>query len=174
MGERPIKFSVAVEKKSKLTSNDWKTLGKFMSILSSKEDMYLAKIEHKQRKASGNASETICVGSIFVEPNAAISKSMFREDNLVIVARDDYTKSIIGVCAVQKSSTYADCNCLYVDEDYRFLGIGTALLERAFEEVKKSKINSLSLRVSMMNKGAQALYKKLGFSPTAYLMEKWM
>lgn len=168
------KFSVAVEKKSNLTSNDWKTLGNFMSILSSKEDMYLTKIETKQRKASGNASKITCVGSVFSEPTVAISKSMFREDNLLVIARDSNDKTIVGVCAVQKSSTYANCNGLYVVVGYRLMGIGTALLEKAFEEVKKSKITSLSLRVSTMNKSARALYKKLGFSPTAYLMEKWV
>lgn len=174
MRKNPMRFSIAVEKKTKLTSNDWKTLGKFMSILSSKEDMYFTKIETKQRKASGNVSKTTCVGSIFSEPTVAISKSMFRKDNLLVIARDSNDKTIVGVCAVRKSSSYANCNGLYVVVGYRLMGIGTALLEKAFEEVKKSKISSLSLRVSTMNKGAQALYKKLGFSSTAYLMERWV
>lgn len=168
------RFSIEIAKKSKLTSDDWKALGNFMCSLKSHEDKWLGKIESKQRKVTGAKAGIMVVGSFYPEPSVAIAKSMYKEFNLLIIARDLASKTVVGVCAVHKTPEFADCDGLYVEVGYRLLGIGSALLQKAFEEVKKSGIASLALRVSVMNNAARALYKKLGFSPTAYQMERWV
>jgi ribosomal-protein-alanine N-acetyltransferase len=73
---------------------------------------------------------------------------------------------------------------LDVHPDFRRKGLGSRLLKMAEEEVKKKRVNNISLEVDIENYPAIKLYEKFGFSKTkilknyykkcrdAYLMEK--
>ena len=56
---------------------------------------------------------------------------------------------------------------LYVDDDFRNLGIGSEFFEFLANELK-GKIKRIRLEVSDENEGAKRLYKKLGFKYLDY------
>ena len=114
--------------------------------------------------------------TIWSEMTLKEAKHYFKSDNLIIVARDPNDQKIIGFCAIEKklSLGWATCDVLFVKKEWRGRKIASTFLEIALEKVKNSGLDSLDLRVSVKNKAAQALYKKLGFSKTAYQMEKWV
>ncbi|WP_342527760.1 GNAT family N-acetyltransferase [Chryseomicrobium sp. FSL W7-1435] len=59
-------------------------------------------------------------------------------------------------------------NVLYIDTlsvhpDYGGQGIGTTLLQKAFEEAKRREVEAVTLNVDLTNVRARKLYERLGF-----------
>ncbi|MDI6603725.1 MAG: ribosomal protein S18-alanine N-acetyltransferase [Thermoanaerobacteraceae bacterium] len=52
-----------------------------------------------------------------------------------------------------------------VHPDFRFLGVGSAIMEEMLNIAKKKAVTSMTLEVRESNIAAQALYKKFGFRP---------
>lgn len=170
MARKTCKFYVVP--KSKLSSDDWRELGLMMRDLQNQERDWLDDIEEKQQRARG----VFKARTIWHEMTVKEVKVCFKCDNLIIVARDPTDQKIIGFCAVEKKPSlgWATCDSLFVKKEWRGRGTASTFLEIALEKVKHDGLDSLDLRVSTKNKAAQALYKKLGFSRTAYQMEKWV
>lgn len=165
------KPEIRLEQKSKLSSDDWRELGIMMRALQDQERGWLDDIEEKQQQIKG----VFAVGVIWPEMTLKEVKRCFKSDNLMIVARDSSQK-VIGFCAIEKKPSlgWATCDGLFVRKEWRGRGIASTFLEIALDKVREAGLDSLDLRVSIKNKAAQALYKKLGFSRTAYQMEKWV
>ena len=174
MAKKKSKKSCAifVTPKSKLSSDDWRELGFMMRELQEQERGWLDDIEEKQQRARG----VFRIGTIWPEMTLKEVKDCFKSDNLIIVARDPDDQKIIGFCAVEKKPSlgWATCDGLFVKKEWRGRGTASTFLEIALEKVKHDGLDSLDLRVSIKNKAAQALYKKLGFSTVALKMEKWV
>lgn len=162
---------IYVVPKSKLSSDDWRELGFMVREIQDQEREWLSGIEDKQQ-----ARGVFMIRPIWSEMTVKEAKCLFKTDNLIIVARDPNDQKIIGFCAVEKKPSlgWATCDALFVKKEWRGRKIASTFLEIALEKVKHSGLDSLDLRVSVKNKAAQALYKKLGFSKTAYQMEKWV
>lgn len=162
---------IYVVPKSKLSSDDWRELGFMVRELQDQERGWLDDIEDKQQ-----ARGVFMIQPIWSEMTLKEAKHLFKTDNLIIVARDPNDQKIIGFCAIEKKPSlgWATCDALFVKKEWRGRKIASTFLEIALEKVKHSGLDSLDLRVSVKNKAAQALYKKLGFSKTAYQMEKWV
>lgn len=60
---------------------------------------------------------------------------------------------------------YAELHSLSVLPERRGAGIGTALLERVFEELREMGIREMVIGVSAANEGAMRLYARFGFRP---------
>jgi len=54
-------------------------------------------------------------------------------------------------------------NDLYVDKDYRKLGIGEKLIKTAMEFAKNDNANFVELSTAVDNYSAQSVYEKIGF-----------
>lgn len=167
---KKAKFLIQVAKKSKLSSSDWRELSKMLRAIQAQEREWLDELEEKQTKCA-------FAGTIWADMTLKEVKSCFKDINLLLLAREDNaSQKIIGFCAVEKKPGvwWATCSWLFVSEEWRHHGVASGLLELAFSEVDAAGLESLELRVSVKNKAAQALYKKLGFSTTAWQMEKWV
>ena len=166
------KAVVRLEPKSKLSSNDWRELGRMMNKLRDQERGWLDDIEEKQERKR----DAIIIGSLYPEMTIKEVKAIFKDDDLLFIARDPSCLRPVGFCAVERKSDlgWASCDGIYVDEAWRNQGIASAFLELALEKTKASGLFSMDLRVSVKNKAARKLYEKLGFSKTAYMMERWV
>ena len=162
------KFIVETVHKSKLSSNEWKSLGLMMRKLQKQEFQWLSIFHMKQ-------TGTACISVLFDEMTVKEAKSLFKDCNVLVVARSAKQGKIIGFCAVEEKSKlgWATCDGLYVEQDWRHNGVASNLLSTAFSKAKHDGLDSLELRVSLKNDGAQAFYKKMGFTPVAMKMEKW-
>ncbi len=61
-----------------------------------------------------------------------------------------------------------------VDEAYRRRGYGLEAFQRMEEMVKAVGVHVIGLHVFGYNTGAKAMYEKLGFEVTDYMMRKWL
>ena len=165
------KPEIRLEKKSKLSSSEWKELGWLLRALIDQEMLWLNSYHAKQA-----GSCVVAFGRIWSELTVEESRDSFKNDTLIYTARDPKTNKIVGFCSIEEKPKcgWATCNGLYVDPKWRRRGIATDFLSRAFEKVKTDGLDSIELRVSLRNKAARALYKKFGFSTVALKMEKWV
>lgn len=166
------KAVVRLEPKSKLSSNDWRELGRMMNKLRDQERGWLDDIEEKQERKR----DAVIIGTFCPEMTVKEVKAIFKDDDLLFIARDPSSLRPIGFCAVERKDElgWASCDGIYVDEAWRNQGIASTFLELALEKTKASGLFSMDLRVSVKNKAARKLYEKLGFSKTAYMMERWV
>jgi len=171
MAKQPI---VKLEAKSKLSSADWRELDTMMDELREQERRWLDDISDKQSRDRERG--VFVIGQFKVEPTLKEIKNDFKDIDWLFLARDPKTKVPIGFCVVAKKTHlgWSSCEGLYVKSEWRHQGIATAFLEMALEKTKESGLDSMDLRVSIKNKEAQKLYKKLGFSKTAYMLERWV
>ena len=71
-----------------------------------------------------------------------------------------------------KANKVASVELLAVDEHYRRRGIGTSLLNKAFEVCRVNGIDLVTLSVPAGETEARKLYQKLGFEERAYFLRK--
>lgn len=72
--------------------------------------------------------------------------------------------------SVPRKIAYMDCLC--VDADYRNMGIGKLLYERAEHSAKENGASALELKVWSFNENAINFYKDMGMVPQRFIMEK--
>lgn len=82
-------------------------------------------------------------------------------DDVLLVARID--GKLGGMCFVHHMGDWAYCTTLFVDEQYRTIGIGSKLLDEAHKRMKAEGINYFALLVKENNTLAQEFYKKRNF-----------
>lgn len=166
------KALISITPKSKLTSDDWRELGAMSQALQCQERGWLDDIGEKQLRCQG----VRMLSMISCEPSVKEVRARFKSVSFIITARDPESSKLVGFCAVEKKPHlgWATCDGIFVKREWRGRGIASAFFEMALAEVERSGLESLDLRVSVKNRAAQALYKKLGFSKTAYELEKWI
>ena len=111
---------------------------------------------------------------VFVTHNKGKAKSAEKyfkdliENDYVIVATDN--DNVIGYLAGSINNRgayslvqYGEINNMFVANEYRGRGIGTALVKRFKEYCVDKGINDLKVVASAKNKSAQDFYKKQGF-----------
>ena len=64
---------------------------------------------------------------------------------------------------VLKIGEEADVWDVYVDDDFRGIGVGAALMEEFFQWAREKKVNMVTLQVSPPNRKGVDFYKRLGF-----------
>ncbi len=75
---------------------------------------------------------------------------------LISMVRWQYTGHILAVA---------------VDKNNRREGVGTALIMKSIEKLRKSGANQVKLEVRISNEGAQKFYGKIGFEPERVVPE---
>lgn len=164
---------IKLEAKSKLSSSDWRELDSMLDELHEQEREWVDDISGKQ--ARDRAHGVLVIGEFRPEPTLKEIKEEFKHATWIFTARDLASETLVGFCIVEKnpSLSWATCGGLLVKKEWRRRGIASGLLETALAKTREAGLDSLDLRVSIKNKTAQALYKKLGFSTVALKMERW-
>lgn len=83
------------------------------------------------------------------------------KEDLFFIAR--YGKAPVGMCITRVFEGWAYLESLFVKQEYRRQGIGTMLVNKTTESLKKRHIRYLSIQPEVENKKAHSLYNKLGF-----------
>lgn len=71
---------------------------------------------------------------------------------------------VIGYIAVNRCLDEAEINLIAVSENHRRKNVATMLIDTMIKELKTLSVEKIFLEVRRSNKGAQALYEKLGFT----------
>lgn len=82
-------------------------------------------------------------------------------DDVLLVAR--VGGKLAGMCFVHHMGDWAYCTTLFVDEQYRTIGIGSRLLDEAHKRMEKHGVRYFGLLVKEDNILAQKFYKKRNF-----------
>ena len=91
-----------------------------------------------------------------------IEKFLLRNPETCFVAIED--EKIVGVILVGNDARRAYIYHTAVSPDYRYQGIGKALVETVMETLKSLGINKVVLVVFERNKDGNAFWQKLGFT----------
>lgn len=95
---------------------------------------------------------------------------------VVICAIDTNTNRIVGFIYFyekdEREKTIIHLNHIAVKPDWQKQGIATELINRMEKYAKENKISKISLDVTLENKSAVLLYKKLHFKEIRMHMEK--
>ena len=95
------------------------------------------------------------------------------KDGEVVGCAFGYFKDVPGEVLVRwGASKVGEVMLVAVDANYRNVGIGTALLRRVLEELKKAGADRVILHCPAEAIEAKKLYDKLGFNTRAYHMTK--
>jgi len=84
------------------------------------------------------------------------------QKDILLVAKID-TKPI-GMCMTYVLRDWAYCTGLFVDKEYRSIGIGKTLLTETMKRLRKRRIDLFSFMVDARNAKSLRYYKKLGFA----------
>ncbi len=110
-----------------------------------------------------------CKNDTWYTPKVLRKWITYPKDDIILVARDG--EKLIGMCLVHEMRDWVYFSSLYVAKDYRGKGIGTALLTKMTNTLKK-KYRDCALLVKETNTEAQKFYRKQGFKK-GYLF-RWM
>lgn len=111
---------------------------------------------------------------LFNHIETVISRDMFKEmiekkevyvaklDNLIVGYMVICIKEKIYINKMMRDRRIIEVEALCVDKDYRGMGIGTLLLDKAIEIGKDNQCNDICLTVNEENTGAIKLYEKIG------------
>lgn len=110
-------------------------------------------------------------------PPEQYAKTLQSDRAICLAAEQD--GQIIGICFVSLRSkslmvedTVAYLDDLCVDQHFRHLGIGKALLQHAQQLAREKGASRLDLMVWEFNQDAAQFYRALGFTPQRYIFEK--
>ena len=85
----------------------------------------------------------------------------YPDDIILLIAEMDLKP--VGFIFIQKLRIWSFCFGLYIEEEFRKLGIGKQLIESAEKKLFDEGIPELDLLVEKENIKAQIFYKKMGF-----------
>ena len=95
---------------------------------------------------------------------------------IVLVAVEGETYAGFCCCVIIRSVCYAAPYCelveIYVREEYRRSGLGTALTTRMEAECKNMGIRHFHLAIAFDNGSSRGMCEKLDYTQTAYFYEK--
>ena len=111
-----------------------------------------------------------CKNDTWYSPRTLRSWITHPKEDVILVARDG--KKSIGMCLVHGMRDWVYFSSLYVEKEYRGKGVGTALMTKMNETLKKQKFRDCALLVKETNSEAQDFYRKQGFKK-GYLF-RWM
>lgn len=118
-------------------------------------------LEYERENYDKNIKDNLNVNSYF-------NKKLEEIDNIVLVA--EVNKVIVGYLFGYidktnkiKKELEASINSIYVDGNYRNIGIGTSLINNFIDDVKKENVKYIYIDNLLDNNIARYLYNKLGF-----------
>lgn len=97
-----------------------------------------------------------------------VHDSIFKFDLIL----DNETGTFVGYCLSSIQSTKGDIESIYIDKQYRRLGLGDKLMRRALEWFKTNSIDDIKIDVVYANDEALPFYKCYGFDIKYYVLHK--
>jgi len=97
-------------------------------------------------------------------------KVLKSKKDYLILAKEN--KKIMGFIQMSIEKNKAEIDYLYVSKENRKKGIAKELIKKSTKLAKSKKANNLFLKVNAKNKNALALYERLNFKITNYIMKK--
>jgi len=89
------------------------------------------------------------------------------------IAKDKDTKWLIGYCVSSISDELeGEIDSIYIEEDYRSLGIGKELLERALQWMEVNMVKTKKVIVAVGNEELLSFYSKHDFLPKHIILEQ--
>ncbi|QIB26463.1 GNAT family N-acetyltransferase [Caloranaerobacter azorensis] len=91
----------------------------------------------------------------------------------VEIARDVEKNINIGYCiSTINDRNIGEIESLYVEPDYRKLGIGNEFMRNALDWMDLNNVKSICIGVSVGNEEVLSFYKKYGFFPKTIILEQ--
>jgi diamine N-acetyltransferase len=115
-------------------------------------------------------AKSVYFSDLFTKLTFAERIAEFRtEDKLTLrvdLARDLETSILVGYCiSTIDSHQVGEVDSMFVEKDYRGLGIGDRLIRKALDWIQSHPVKSLQVSVAYGNEEVFDFYKRYGFLP---------
>ncbi len=88
-------------------------------------------------------------------------------------AYDETSKQFIGYCISSiLDEKVGEVDSIYLDEEYRFSGIGDALIKRALNWMDQNSVETKRIIVAAGNENTLAFYSRYNFFPKHIILEQ--
>ncbi len=123
-------------------------------------DEFLTLLIQDERKYDDSIDSTFVVKDFYrhIKGNPEKCLLMAKDDNKAVGFIYGYLKPLEGT-----KENIAQIDALYVDDDYRHLGIGKKLIDEFSNWVKENNTSKIEINVMEQNIIARELYYKIGF-----------
>ncbi len=128
---------------------------------------FVACVSYAPLKASGEASE-MAVDASDVDGEVSDVAVDASEVGSEISEKSGEAERIVGIIGLRDIAGEAEITNVAVKGEYRGLGIGRKLLEKALDQCSQLKINDVTLEVRASNQVAINLYESVGFKGEGY------
>lgn len=91
----------------------------------------------------------------------------------IYVAEETSLGRIIGYCIASLHEDHrGEIDSIYIEAEYRKLGIGRTLMERSLEWFAAVGVTEILIEVAVGNEAALPFYRQFGFAPRTYLLKR--
>jgi diamine N-acetyltransferase len=109
----------------------------------------------------------------FQERKEALLKKACGGDMQVDLAEDKESKLVLGYCITTISpENEGEIDSIYVEENYRSLGIGDQLMKRSLAWLESKGVKNKKVVVAVGNQETLSFYERYGFRPRSITLEQ--
>ncbi len=89
------------------------------------------------------------------------------------IAKDRDTKWLVGYCISSISEELeGEVDSIYIEEDYRSLGIGKEFMKRALKWMDANKVKTKKIGIAVGNEDLLSFYRRYNFLPKHIILEQ--
>jgi ribosomal protein S18 acetylase RimI-like enzyme len=141
--------------------------GALSEVFSEIDALHRGSLPHVFRAPDGPARSEEHLASVIADQNAAV---LVAQSGAEIVGLVEVFLREAPEISIMVPRRFAVVDTLIVKEDFRRLGIGRALMQRAHQWAQARGASQVELTVWEFNSGAKAFYESLGYSTTRRTM----
>lgn len=129
------------------------------------------KLKKHHQVISTNFSEKYHAADFKIRKQEILDKSVGGKLRLEM-AEDISTGNYVGYCISSISSQgLGEIDSIYVEENYRSIGIGQELIKRALQWMENERVEDLKIVVAVGNEELLPFYQSFGFYPRHMILE---
>ncbi len=129
------------------------------------------KLRDHHRKLSPNFSERY-IELTFENRRDDLLKKSINGSLKIDIVKDRDTKWLIGYCVSSISEELeGEVDSIYVEKNYRSLGIGKELVERALKWMDANKVKTKKIGIAVGNEDLLSFYGRYNFLPKHIILE---
>lgn len=88
------------------------------------------------------------------------------------IVKDNSTGKYIGYCISSINNDTGEIDSIYLEENYRVLGIGRHLISKALDWMNENKVKNKKIVIAVGNEELLAFYKKFDFLPRHIILDQ--
>jgi ribosomal protein S18 acetylase RimI-like enzyme len=109
----------------------------------------------------------------FQERKEVLLNKALEGDMYICLAEDEESGTLLGyIVTTISQGNEGEIDSIYVEEEYRLMGIGDALMQRSIKWMDEKNIKTKKVAVATYNQAAISFYERYGFRRRSVTLEQ--